>query len=55
MRAFGIASVLILLLAVIGAFSLDFLQESSSAAYSTSATRLDRSEAVNSYARGVAG
>jgi hypothetical protein len=53
MRAFGLASVFIILLAIVGMFSLDFFQESSSTAYSTSGTRLDRAEAVNYYARRV--
>jgi hypothetical protein len=53
MRAFGIASVLAVLLAVVGAFSLGFMQESSSTAYSTNGTRLDRAEAVNNYGRQV--
>ncbi len=54
MRAFGIASVLIVLLAIVGAFSLGFFQESSSTAYSSATgARLDRAEAVNSYARQV--
>lgn len=54
MRAFGIASVLIVLLALVGAFSLGFFQESSSTAYSSATgARLDRAEAVNSYARQV--
>lgn len=54
MRAFGIASVLIVLLAIVGAFSLGFFQESSSTAYSSATgARLDQAEAVNSYARQV--
>jgi hypothetical protein len=54
MRAFGIAVVLILLLAFVGAFGLNFMQEPSSIAYTTSGVRLDRVEAaVNDYARGV--
>lgn len=54
MRAFGIAVVLILLLAFIGAFGLTFMQEPSSIAYSTTGARLDRAEAaVNEYGRSV--
>jgi hypothetical protein len=54
MRAFGIASVLIVLLAVVGAFSLGFFQETSSTAYSSATgARLDRAEAVNNYGRQV--
>jgi len=54
MRAFGIASVLIILLAIAGAFSLGLFQESSSTAYSSATgARLDRAEAVNSYGRQV--
>lgn len=54
MRAFGIASVLIVLLAIVGAFSLGFFQESSSTAYSSATgARLDRAEAVNAYGRQV--
>lgn len=53
MRAFGLASVFIILLAIVGRFGLDFIQESSSTAYSTNGTRLDRAEAVNDYGRQV--
>jgi hypothetical protein len=54
MRAFGMASVFIVLLAVAGAFGLNFFQESASLAYSTTGAKLDQSEAaVNIYAREV--
>lgn len=54
MRAFGIALALVVLLAVVGAFSLGFFQEPSSKAYSSATgARLDRAEAVNNYARQV--
>ena len=53
MRAFGVAFVLVVLLAVVGSFSLGLVQESSSTAYSTNGTRLDRAEAVNNYGRQV--
>jgi hypothetical protein len=53
MRAFGVASALIILLAVVGAFGLHFAQESASTAYSTIGARLDKGEAVNFYAREV--
>ncbi len=55
MRAFGMASVFIVLLAVIGAFGLNFFQESASLAYSgVTGAKLDQSEAaVNIYAREV--
>lgn len=54
MRAFGIAIVLVVLLAVVGAFSLGFIQKPSSIAYSSATgARLDRAEAVNNYARQV--
>lgn len=53
MRAFCVSIVFVVLLAVIGAYSLGFLQESSSSAYSSATgARLDHSEAVNGYARG---
>jgi hypothetical protein len=56
MRAFCVSLVFAVLLAVIGALGLDYLQESSSAAYSSaSGARLDQGEAVNDYARGVSG
>ncbi|MES1156068.1 MAG: hypothetical protein ABUL48_06525 [Pseudorhodoplanes sp.] len=54
MRAFSIAVVLIVLLAVIGAFGLGFVQESVSKAFSTSGVQLDHAEAlVNNYGRGM--
>lgn len=54
MRAFSIAVGLIVLLAVVGAFSLSFVQESVSKAFSTSGVQLDHAEAlVNNYGRGV--
>jgi hypothetical protein len=52
MRAFGIASLFIILLAVAGGFGLHFFQESASTAYaSATGARLDQGEAVNFYAR----
>jgi hypothetical protein len=54
MRAFIIGSVIIILLAIGGAFGLHFVQKSSSVAYtSPTGARLDRAEAVNSYGRQV--
>ena len=55
MRAFVIASAFILLLAVVGAFALHFVQEPSSIAYSSpTGARLDHAEAaVNNYGRQV--
>ncbi len=53
MRAFGVASVFIVLLAAVGGFGLHLMQVSSSSAYSTVGTRLDQGEAADFYAREV--
>jgi hypothetical protein len=54
MRAFVIASVFVILLAIGGVFGLHFVQEPSSTAYSSpTGTRLDSAEAMNNYGRQV--
>jgi hypothetical protein len=54
MRAFCVAIIFLVVVAVIGAFSLGYFQESSSTAYSSATgARLDRAEAVNNYGRQV--
>lgn len=52
MRAFGIGSLFIILLAVAGWFGLHYFQESAANAYaSATGVRLDQGETVNFYAR----
>lgn len=54
MRAFCVAIIFLVVVAVIGAFSLGYFQESSSTAYSSATgARLDRAEAVNNYGRQI--
>ena len=55
MRAFLVSIVFLVVVAVIGAFSLGYFQESSSVAYtSPTGAKLDHAEAaVNDYARSV--
>lgn len=57
MRAFCVSIVFVVLLAVIGALGLDYLQKSSAVAYtSVSGAHLNHEEAaVNEYARGNPG
>ena len=55
MRAFCVSIIFIVAVAVIGAFSLGYFQESSSTVYSSATgAKLDRTEAaVNNYGRQV--
>jgi len=54
MRVFCVSIVFLVVVAVIGAFSLSYFQESSSTAYSSATgARLDQAEAVSNYARQV--
>ena len=51
MKAFGIAVVVAVALAIGAAVGLSFFQETVAQAYSTGATRLDQQESVNLYGR----
>ncbi len=51
MKAFGVAIVVAVALAVGAAIGLSFVQETVALAYSTGAARLDQQESVNLYGR----
>ena len=51
MKAFGVAIVVAVALAVCAAIGLSFVQETVAQAYSTGAARLDQQESVNLYGR----